>query len=116
MFKPPFTLNCENGIIGDTQGSVCKSYHNINTGLVLCKMLNEHAELKEELRQAETLLKCFKEVIRFCTEDLDEFDARVFTQLWSNADWDKLKKEYPEADPIVYAADPLWDGWKNNAE
>lgn len=116
MFKPPFTLNPENGIIGDTQGSVCKAYHNVNTGLVLCKMLNEHAELKEQLRQAEIMFKCNQEVIRFCTEDLEEFDARDFMQIWSNADWDTLKELFPEALPIVYAADPLWDGWKNNAE
>ena len=76
--------------------------------------INSHDELVAEVERLNALLECSREVIRFCNEDLDDDDATTFMRIWSNADWDALREAYPEADEIVYAADPTWRGWPIN--
>ena len=73
--------------------------------------INSHDELVAEVERLNVLLECSKEVIRFCNEDLVDDDAATFMRIWSNADWDALRETYPEANEIVYAADPTWRGW-----
>lgn len=64
-----------------------------------------------ELDRQNVVLDCTKEVIRFCREELHNDDAAIFLRLWSDTEWEVLREEFPDADDIIYAADPLWSGW-----
>lgn len=66
-----------------------------------------------DLDRKNVLLDCANEVIRTCVEDFvgDDAAAMSFLETWSNADWDQLRAEFPEANDLVYAADPSWEGW-----
>lgn len=66
-----------------------------------------------DLDHKNVLLDSANEVIRTCLEDFpgDDATAMSFLETWSNADWDQLRSEFPDANDVVYAADPCWEGW-----
>lgn len=68
--------------------------------------------LLHDFDEKSVLLDCVREVIRFTLEDVDDAtDALDFLEAWSNADWDTLRGNFPEAADLIYAADPCWEGW-----
>ncbi len=68
--------------------------------------------LLHDFDEKSVLLDCTREVIRFTLKDVcDAADALDFLEAWSNADWESLRGNFPEAADLIYAADPCWEGW-----
>ena len=87
--------------------------HLLDVNRKTAELLGLEDAILVDLDHKNVLLDCANEVIRTCVEDFvgDDAAAMSFLETWSNADWDQLRAEFPEANDLVYAADPSWEGW-----